>query len=390
MILRRYFGVIFLFLFAVSAQAQSLHVPSENDSEPEIRYGHTTAFTFESGADGIVRTNLVYMPRSLKHSTDKAKALIFLHGGGTENTADDAGAIKTAKNYIVDFTKYAEDNQIILIFPTSAFGWYRQTAYFLREFIPYLENHLPIDDRYLVLAGHSMGGMGITREYPYTTDLFSGVLGMAAGIQADMLNENALLPYFNGTPYIQLNGTDDVKFPDFLARMQKLRDEIVRLSKKLGIPSFFRFESYEGTHQYQLPRVYQSLDELFSRPKNYNPKYFTIRLGQMHTPSAEGDTGILPVPQIDGDTNERYWVKIEQYPILKVSGFIQIHVSVKDQVVTITTDDNTLNPKGIVLSLNSNLVNVTQPVQVLINGKKAFDGLLNLVNAQPQALHLSL
>jgi hypothetical protein len=370
------FSALFLISFANFASAQN--------SDPVIQYGKTTQFNFKSSADGVLRINLLYVPQSIQGVTGKFKTTVFLHGGGTEYTADDAGAVKIALEYLSDFTDYAEKNKVILLFPTSALGWGRQTSYFFRQFIPFVEAKLPIDDDYLVLAGHSMGGMGITREYPYVTDLFSGVLGMSAGIQEAMINKNAILPYFNGTPYIELNGKNDEDFPGFLAQEQKFNTELATLSTQLGLPSKYRLDLFEGGHDYDLPSAMKELDELFTQKKIRDPKYMTIRLGVVHSPAAPGSPGMLPIPKIDGSLDHQYWLGVSDYQDSGKTAYIYLHAQIVKQTIFITTDGNDLQPTTLNLTVDQNLLNLHRRFRVRVNGRVVFRGKAPKPIAPPQ------
>lgn len=342
-------------------------------------HGKVGSFKMTSPTDGIPRTILYYFPWSIGNvarGNFPQKTLVFLHGGGS-TTATDEGATKVARKYISDFTAYAEDEQIILLFPTTSFGWNAHTSHFMKYFLDYAKSVLAIDDQKIVLAGHSMGGMGITREAPWMTDLFLGIFGMSAGTQAHMLSDDALLPYLNGTPYVQMNGNVD-HFTEFKPRMLAMQTALRKVEAKYGHRSKFRLIFQPGGHAYDQDQMFEELDDLYRNAKKNNyPKFFEINFGVIHY---LGDLAHYSAnPKIDSIVDEHFWVKLPKLsqldpgPGKSVGMFLMGEV--KGQTITFQSKQNTLFPRELELNLSSSLVRMDQVVRVLYDSKLVFEGL---------------
>ncbi|MBL7716458.1 MAG: hypothetical protein JNL01_13415 [Bdellovibrionales bacterium] len=361
-------------------------------------HGQVLTRFYKAPSDDADRTVVYYFPKSVRNVRAGAKprkTLFFLHGGGFD-TADDASATAQGISRIESFIPYAEENKVILIFPTSAYGWNAHTSYFLRHLVRDCQAQLAIDDDHMVLAGQSMGGMGISREYPWLTDLFSGFLGMSSGTQPSMVKENLLLPYLNGTPYIQMNPKDDEHFADFDDLMRKFKTELEAVETKYGRTATFELVFREGGHNFapHMEKVETQLDRLFQVPKNRFPKFFlsrldrvnrvatTAQLSKTETDAAGVKTTVTKtaiVPKVEAQVDETFWIQVKNFknetpPAPPSSERLLLLVEVQGQEIRLTRREDTLKPAVALLDLNSRLIRMNQPVTVTVDGKVVFHG----------------
>lgn len=360
--------------------------------------GEIATRSYVAPSDGAHRTIVYYFPKSIHRIAAGAKprkTLFFLHGGGYD-TADDASATAQGVSRIESFIPYAEKNRVILIFPTSAYGWNAHTSYFLRDFVRHCEETLAVDSEHRVLGGQSMGGMGISREYPWLTDLFSGFLGMSSGTQPSMLKENLLLPYLNGTPYIQMNPKDDENFADFDDNMRKFKEELELVEDKFGRTAHFELIFRDGGHNFapHIAQVEAQLDRLFTVPRNRHPKFFLSRFDRVNRVATtaqlakvvKDDAGVKTtitktgiVPKTEAFVNEAFWVqvkfpKLENAPAAPSSERLLLLVEVEGQEIRLIRREDTLKPSLALLKLNRRLVRMDQPVTVKVDGVTVFQG----------------
>jgi hypothetical protein len=337
--------------------------------------GEISTYRFASPTEyGFERTIVYYIPKSIANPWDltvKNKGLMFLHGGG-ESTASDANATAVAEMYVQDFVDYAEKNQVIVIAPTTPFGWGQSEITLFPALIAATANEVGLDTDKIVLAGHSMGGMGITRDYPYVKSFFSGVLALSAGTQDYMMTEDCLVAYLTGTPYIHQNGKDD-HFETFDPQEQKLMLKLADVEKRYGRKANFKYVLRPGGHNYDLALTYSELDELFGYTRNHFPKYAQITLGYGLIPANPANG----MPQTDGGFESEYWIRAEGFPRTTVPGqgvSTNMEVRVDGQTITLNTRNNTLNPESYALTLSSALLDLAKPVTVILDGKTVFNG----------------
>jgi hypothetical protein len=407
-----------------------------------FQYGQILGFYFTSSIDQIDHSIIYYLPTSIAHAAPGTvfKTIVFLHGGG-DSTMNRDGAVHEARNYLDSKIKsYAEKNQVILILPASPYGWPIHTSFFLRELVPYLKSQLPIDGDHLLLAGHSMGGMGVLRESPWLTDLFTGFLGLAAGAPANMLSEPMLLPYFNGTPHIQINAADEKAIPttpaeqedhdkqeeaqdhnfkmrrhqndlmcevypdacdplknyedklekdtailgienkpafdEFTPEMQALQAALEAASTKYSLPMNFKFRVAHGTHSDVLGADEAVAFDELFKAEKQNFPKFAALRLGFVHLDAE-EKGILPA--LDGSLDSAYWIKVADYADYgQRSAFIYLQGRVDGQTVNLNWQNDTLHPRKIILTLTPELLDLQSPVKILMQGAEVFSGKLSL------------
>jgi len=224
-----------------------------------------------------------------------------------------------------------------------------------------------------------MGGMGITREYPSITDLFSGVLGMAGGTQDGMYDEDLVVPYLNGTPYIALNGNHDTNYPMFQPRMIAFQKRVQEIETEYGIKSNFSLVSFDGGHDYTDNVLYAQLDSLFAKQANYYPAFFEANLNITH---------IAPVgvaPMVNATIDRAFWVQVSALPNVAPDQSVAMNLiaSVFRQKVYLNTNHDTLHPGSVTLTLSPKLLNLYRRVKVYYNGYRIYRGRVSgLINDQ--------
>src|SRR5690606_33615734 len=115
---------------------------------------------------------LYYQPQSLKGKKN-SKVLVFLHGGGA-STVTRAGALSVSSSYISNLKSIADNLGFTLIVPSSSsLNWGGHTRVMLEALARELKQDKRFDAKRIGLSGHSMGGMGITRNFFWLADDFA-------------------------------------------------------------------------------------------------------------------------------------------------------------------------------------------------------------------------
>lgn len=363
-----FFGLLFSSL---------LLVPPDSHSEPRkprMAQGAVGMYKFRSSSDGIERSVLYYIPDSIENPFDfeaPSNVMIFLHGGG-QTTVTEKIVQSVGMHYAQVMEMYSYHHQTIVILPTTTFGWNAHTPYLMKELIQDLKKRIPVDPSRLVLAGHSMGGMGITREYTLLAPLFSGVLALSAGIQDESFSsEDLITPYLNQTPYIHLNGEQE-GFKFFNPQMDKFKLELNAVESQYGIKSKFDYRMHDGGHFIALDPMTKALDELYSEKsmQNYQQSKKSLFLRFTSVNFSKHETQ----PALRGEMDQAYWVSISGYTRAQQDQALEYRarVQVVGQKITVTPTLNTLNPKNMTFELTSELLDLKQTVSVELNGKEIY------------------
>lgn len=342
--------------------------------------GQIGKLKYTSESDGVERSIFYYFPNSLVDqdlSQDSVGSFFFLHGGGS-TTTEDYGASYQAVRRTKNFIHYAETRKVILIVPSTSVGWNAHTSYFLRNFIRFCQSKLALDSDRRVLGGQSMGGLGITREYPWMTDLFTGFLALGSGTPPNMINENAMMPYFNGTPYIHFIGDNDTEFPIFMERMIAFEKALKELERSKGKSTRFSLLFRSGGHDFtqDIDAVEAHLDTLFSYKQNRYPKFFQTRFDIARYP--DRSTPTLKNPKIQAVVDEGFWIRVRDFHDTPedLHPYLLLEVSVVDQLIRLTSKVNTLKPSEIEMRLNEQIVDLSQAVVIELDGKVVYRGVL--------------
>lgn len=338
-------------------------------------HGKVGSFRFDSAVTSSQRTIVYYVPNSIANPAQPVdgklhKVLYFMHGGGG-STSSDASATRVTQQYIQDFIQYAEANQVVLVFPTTSFGWNYHTRFFLRELLPYVQSQIAVDPDRSVLAGHSMGGMGITREYPFLTDLFSGFLALSAGTQPFMHDELYVTPYLNGTPYTHINGDRD-HFDAFKPRMLAIQKRVQEIESKFGAKSRFKLLFHPGGHNMDPALSFKELSLLFQEKRVTQPKVFHSFFWNGHVPVQSNGQ-----PRLDATKDQAYYLKLIgiQAAAPEKSYDMRITVEIQGQEIRIQETQNSgLVAQAMEVALTPELIDFDQSIVIRMNGRTVYEG----------------
>ena len=237
---------IFITICTTSALADShFKMNGKLDSFKWAPPNYTTGFEYDV---------FYYIPQSVAaHPELKAKSILFMHGGG-QSTMTREGASNTVKLYTDDFIQIAENQHLIVVLPSSSgLNWGGHTRNMIRELAKLMRSELPIDPNSMALIGHSMGGMGITRNAHLLADQFAFTMPISAGMDPAAMTESNLLSFFN-VPYHHVQGIHD-SFAIFVERAKLHELKMKEIETKLGLKSKFELTLTGTDHQYNLDQL---------------------------------------------------------------------------------------------------------------------------------------
>ena len=302
-----------------------------------------------------------YVPKSIKPET-KAGAIIFTHGGGG-STMNRQGSINAVNMYMPDLRRMADELGIIVVLPSAnGLNWGGHTRGLMRDLGRLMRKELNIDVNRLGISGHSMGGMGITRNYLWTADEFAFYLPMAAGMDVAHQSEQHLNKQFN-VPYVHLQGRGD-HFDIFITRCEEQLKRTKDLEMTYGVPSKLEMIFYNGAHNYDFGLFKSNLNRLLTKsPRNLYQKELWGSLHTVQTTLTENNISF------DYDSEARYfWVEATDTD-LTTAERIDFHAKVDVNVIRIDMPIMPKMSKGLKIYLHSKMVDMDQKVDVVLNGK---------------------
>jgi hypothetical protein len=223
---------------------------------------------------------------------------------------------------------------------------------------------LDIDSNLIGVSGHSLGGMGITRNYQYGADEFAFYMPMASGIDSGkkwQWNDEFLYKVFN-VPYVQIQGTND-QITVFVPRNIMHQKKISELEIKYKTPSKFKVIFYKGEHYYDFNLAKQTLSTLFETPRDLFQKQLW---GSFYTGNITRTENRIPT---NYDSEARYfWVELKDTD-LTVEETTHFQAKIIDQAILITLPKTPKQSKTLRVYLSQKTIDLNQPIEVLINGK---------------------
>lgn len=301
-----------------------------------------------------------YIPKSIEGK--KVGALIFTHGGGG-STMDRQGSINAVNLYIQDLKRMADELGIIVVLPSAnGLNWGGHTRGLMRDLGRLMRKDLNIDVNRLGISGHSMGGMGITRNYLWTADEFAFYLPMAAGMDVNHQSEQHLNKVFN-VPYVHLQGRGD-HFNVFVTRCEEQLKRTKDLETQYGVRSLLDMVLYNGSHNYDFELFKRHLSKLLVNfPRDLYQKELW---GSLHTVKSTLTENNIA---FDYDSEARYfWVEATNTD-LTTAERTDFHAKIEGNVINIDIAVLPKMSKGLKIYLHPSMVDLEQKVEVVLNGK---------------------
>lgn len=302
-----------------------------------------------------------YVPKTLARKS-MVGALIFTHGGGG-STMDRQGSINAVNLYMGDLKRMADELGIVVVLPSAnGLNWGGHTRGLMKELGRLMRKELNIDVNRLGISGHSMGGMGITRNYLWTADEFAFYLPMAAGMDVNHQSEQHLNKVFN-VPYVHLQGRGD-HFDIFITRCEEQLKRTKDLEVQYATPSKLEMVFYNGSHNYDFNLFKSHLNKLLTKsPRNLYQKELW---GSLHTVKAKLTENNIT---FDYDSEARYfWLEAIDTD-LSVAERVDFHAKIEGNTIAIDMPTLPKQSKGLRVYLHSRMLEMNQEIEVLLNGK---------------------
>jgi hypothetical protein len=226
--------------------------------------GSVSSFKYQATSYTGEHEIIYYIPENLDLKKPQ-KLMILLHGGGA-STATYASAANVAKSYAESNKSLADELGLIIIAPSSQYGWGYIVRVLVNETLLLAKTELNINSNQVFLYGHSMGGTGITRDGHYLADKMSFIMPSAAGMPEGYQTREHLLTYFN-TPFIHVNGKKD-HFTEFAIRANQVKTKVSLLENELKTPSKYQLHFHPGGHNPDKKLEKKLIESALKNPRN--------------------------------------------------------------------------------------------------------------------------
>ncbi len=326
------------------------------DSLFRLEYGVIKRLDFTPAQYPLSHVVLYYLPKSAEGKTN-LKTLVVLHGGG-EETAVSSAAVRVAIGYMKMMVGYAEANETALIAPTSAIGWNGKSQLMRRAVLAKARAELPLDPNGLYAWGHSMGGMGLSRDIWNENDEYAGFVINSAGMQPQTRESRQLYAYLNAR-IVHLQGKHD-SFETFVPWTELEQSTMTALAAAEHMPLRYEAIFYEGTHQPDMPLLYATLDRLFKVPRNPYQKKIFVMLGY------QPQNGDMKSYVYDGN----FWLEAPKIPAVDKAYRLLARAEISSNAVHIDLHEYAGRLKTLRVYLSSQLVDLAKPVVIFVNGQK--------------------
>jgi hypothetical protein len=264
---------------------------------------------------------------------------------------------------MADLKRMADELGIVVVLPSAnGLNWGGHTRGLLRDLARMMRKELDIDVNRLGVSGHSMGGMGITRNYLWGADEFAFYLPMAAGMDVNHQTEQHLNKVFN-IPYVHLQGRGD-HFDIFITRCEEQLKRTNELQIKYNQLSMLDIIFYEGSHNYDFPLFKKNLDKLLSKfPRDLYQKELW---GSLHTVQSKNIENNITY---DYDSEARYfWIEAIETD-LSLPERIDFHAKIEGQKILLDMETLPRQSKGLKIYLHSSMIDLNQPIDLVLNGQ---------------------
>ncbi len=236
-----------------------------------LTQGEVSSFNLSTTIEYDLRVQY-YIPSSIDLTKlDEVSSVIFLHGGGGSTGGLPDGALGVANTYINSFLRdFSEENQFISIVPVSPLNWGWNTSFIVRDLAKYLKNVEGLNPNKIVVSGHSMGGMGLSRSSYLVIDQVAGVAPSASGVEVEKRQDWKISSYFN-TIFKRQQGLND-HFEEFVTYSREEEAQINDLSALLNFDPNYRLYEHNGNHNLNASELGEQIREIASEGRNIYQK----------------------------------------------------------------------------------------------------------------------
>lgn len=317
----------------------------------------------------------------------KYSLLFFLHGAVRGNVLS---LFQTAELNLNDwnryYTKYAEENEVILVFPkgSSQYNWMSPDAGFfmIPEMLKLIKKTINIDDNKVFISGHSNGATGSFSYLMKQPTQFAGFYGF--NTYPKVFTGGTFVENIKNRSFINFSTDEDYYYPP------NANDDLTKLMSRINAD--YKDYRYNG-----FPHWFPEFDEsepavqiLFEDVKNRERKPFPKEISWEFDDEKYGNIDWLSEIKLDTIIPKSDWAKELNFKITTWLNYDE-----NDQLISQEVDRDafdfprksgkvkaeyggnvfqlkTSNIESVAINISPEMVNLKKKVKVYINGKLYF------------------
>lgn len=335
---------------------------------------------------------LVHLPKNYD-PTKKYPLLFFLHGAVRQNGLSDfqpAGLYLGGWNRY--YTKYAEQNEVILIFPKGSkqYNWMTPDDGFfmIPEMLKLIKKGIHVDDNKVFISGHSNGATGSFSYWMKQPTQFAGFYGF--NTYPIVFTGGTFVENSKNRSFINFSTDEDYYYPP------NANDDFTKLMS--GISADYKEYRYNGFPHWfpqfdESEPAYQILfEDLMKRKRNPFPKEISWELDDQ----SYGNIDWISDIKLDTLSSKKPWHQELNFKIDKWLEFEDQNDEDNDKLIYKEVDINafnfprksgkikaeydrnifrieTSNIQSFTINISPEMVNLNKKVKVYINGKLHFN-----------------
>jgi hypothetical protein len=190
-------------------------------------------------------------------------------------------------------------------------------------------------------------------------------------------NETPQLRSVFNTPLTYLNGDDD-HFEGFKPALIQFQKDVQAQETLLARPSKFNLRFRPGGHNYDLSLSTQLMTELLSHPRDLYQKDLFASFYGVDFNGVTFTDGRDSLPPFKNAVIQRYyWLELQDIATPILEQFIPtLEAHITGQTITLDMPNNALKSKILRVYLSNNMLKLSQPVTILLNGQSVYQGMV--------------
>lgn len=203
------------------------HLKEFNPFKKKLKQNYSISFCIN---DTLKTSYFVHLPENY-NPQKKYPVLLFLHGAVRHTSFSDFQTKSNLKYWNRFYTKYADKNNVILIFPSAnkEYNWMTSNKGFFMvpTIVRQIKKAINIDDNKIFISGHSNGATGSFSYLMKDPSLFAGFYGF--NTHPRVFTGGTFIENMKNRSFINFSTDQDYYYPP------QANDSISNLCKKIGV-----------------------------------------------------------------------------------------------------------------------------------------------------------
>ena len=374
-------------LNAFEAEELYHYLKTSNNYLPKKKQNYSISFKIN---DTVNTSYFIHLPKNYKPE-NKYSVLVVLHGAVRGTSLSEYETVSNLKYFNRFYTKYADINNVILVFPKADknFNWMLNDAGFFMvpKIVKQIKTVLNIDNNKVFVSGHSNGATGSFSYLVKQPSPFAGFYGF--NTQPKVYTGGTFIQNVLARSFVNFSTDQDYYYPpnanDSLNVLMANIKADYKDYRYNGFPHWFpEFDESEPAHKILF-------DDILKRKRNPFPKTIEWELDD----NANGNIDWISDIKLDTLKQKESWHKTLNFEInkwLKYSkndSLIAVDVNKKafdfprqSGKIIANYDNNkfeikTSCLKAFTINISPEMIDLKNPVKVYINNKLHFNDTLN-------------